>query len=123
MKRILRSLKPVSDHAGLRSSFVLAVALALLLAAAAGVHAQSGGTFELTWFTVDGGGATALSGGTFELGGSAGQPDAGILNGGSYTLSGGFWLCATAAATSADIAVNGADVELNWIAAEATANI
>ncbi len=35
----------------------LLAALALLLIPAAGVHAQSGGTFQLDWFTADGGGA------------------------------------------------------------------
>ena len=36
---------------------LLAVMVALALIAAGRVHAQSGGSFELTWFTLDGGGA------------------------------------------------------------------
>ncbi len=54
------------------------------------VLAQSGG-YDLSWWTVDGGGATFSTGGTYRLGGTIGQPDAGELSGGDYTLYGGFW--------------------------------
>ena len=47
--------------------------------------------FDLSWWTVDSGGATNLSAGEFTLSGTAGQPDAGQLSGGDYTLYGGFW--------------------------------
>jgi hypothetical protein len=47
--------------------------------------------FDLNWFTVDGGGATYLTGGSFQLGATAGQPDAGLMSGGGFTLGGGFW--------------------------------
>jgi hypothetical protein len=50
---------------------------------------QSG--YDLSWWTVDGGGWMFSSGGGYDLGGTAGQPDAGWLSGGSYTLGGGFW--------------------------------
>jgi hypothetical protein len=43
------------------------------------------------WYTVDGGGVAQSTGGDFELSGTIGQPDAGLMSGGSYTLSGGFW--------------------------------
>lgn len=62
-----------------------------IVASAPTTHAQSGGTYELTWSTVDSGGATFSTGGTYSLGGTIGQPDAGTLSGGSYTLAGGFW--------------------------------
>ncbi len=55
------------------------------------VQAQSGGGYDLTWNTVDGGGATFSSGGVYSLGGTAGQPDAGNHAGGVYSQSGGFW--------------------------------
>jgi hypothetical protein len=61
----------------------------LLLASA--VLAQSGNGYDLSWWTVDGGGHTFSSGGNYELGGTIGQPDAGVLTGGDYTLGGGFW--------------------------------
>jgi formylmethanofuran dehydrogenase subunit C len=48
------------------------------------------GTAEINWSTVDGGGATMV-GGNVTLSGTAGQPDAGRMSGGSITLTGGFW--------------------------------
>jgi hypothetical protein len=55
--------------------------------------------YDLSWWTVDGGGATfsggghaaALPGAGYTLGGTLGQPDAGLLTAGDYTLGGGFW--------------------------------
>src|SRR5687767_8324485 len=55
------------------------------------VSAQVGGGFNLSWSTVDGGGATPVSGGVFSLNGTAGQPDAGAANGGTFALASGFW--------------------------------
>ncbi len=72
-----------------RSSATLAVLLALVLVV--GVAAQSGGGYDLTWNTVDGGGYTWSEAGAYALGGTVGQPDAGALEGGGYTLLGGFW--------------------------------
>jgi hypothetical protein len=48
-------------------------------------------SYELSWFTIDGGGATLSEGGPYSLGGSIGQADAGAMSGGAYSLSGGFW--------------------------------
>jgi hypothetical protein len=54
--------------------------------------AQSGGGYDLSWWTIDGGGITFAAGGTFNLGGTAGQPDASsALTGGAFSLTGGFW--------------------------------
>ena len=62
---------------------------AMLLASDA--RAQSGGGYDLSWWTIDGGGITFATGGTFDLGGTAGQPDASnALTGGAYRLTGGF---------------------------------
>ncbi len=47
--------------------------------------------YDLSWYTIDGGGATFSTGGGYSLGGTIGQPDAGSLSGGSYQLTGGFW--------------------------------
>jgi hypothetical protein len=60
----------------------------VLLLAVPTVLAGSG--YDLSWWTVDGGGGSA-SGGPYSLTGTMGQPDAGILTGGDYTLGGGFW--------------------------------
>jgi len=54
-------------------------------------EAAASGGFELTWFSVDGGGGTG-SGGDFVLRGTIGQPDAGDHAGGDFTLRGGFGL-------------------------------
>jgi hypothetical protein len=51
--------------------------------------AQSGGGYELTWTSVDGGGG-ALSGGAYSLVSSIGQPEPGATqSGGAYSLNGG----------------------------------
>ena len=59
---------------------------------ASDARAQSGGGYDLTWWTIDGGGITFATGGAFNLGGTAGQPDASSeLAGGAFRLTGGFW--------------------------------
>jgi hypothetical protein len=51
--------------------------------------------YELSWFTIDGGGAMFSTGGSYALGGTIGQhdagPESGPLTGGTYSLVGGFW--------------------------------
>ncbi len=47
--------------------------------------------YAIDWHTIDGGGEMWSTGGTYELGGTVGQPDAGAMTGGDYTLTGGFW--------------------------------
>ncbi len=72
--------------------FLLIALLISLILMATGVAAwaQSGGGYDLSWWTVDGGGGI-LTGG-YVLEGAVGQPDAGIvLTGGGYSLTGGFW--------------------------------
>jgi hypothetical protein len=64
--------------------------------AALSAHAQS---YSIDWFTVDGGGGTS-AGGIYSISGTAGQPDAGQMSGGSYTLNGGFWAIIAAVQTS-----------------------
>ncbi len=53
--------------------------------------AQPGG-YELPWFTVDGGGGVSTSTAGYAVVGTIGQPEASqVLQGGNYTLAGGFW--------------------------------
>ena len=78
---------------------LLGALLALAAVAVGAVYAQAGGGYDLTWNTVDNGGATFSSGGGYSLGGSAGQPDAAAWSGGGYTLSGGFWHAGAAGTT------------------------
>ena len=69
---------------------VLVIAIAVLLLATV-AQAQSVNGYDLSWWTVDGGGNTYSTGGDYTLGGTAGQPDAAVWAGGGYTLAGGFW--------------------------------
>lgn len=69
-----------------KSTIALLTFVALTAAAA---NAQS---FDLSWHTIDGGGATFSTNGAYSLAGTIGQPDAGEMSGGIYTLTGGFWI-------------------------------
>ncbi|EEF62874.1 hypothetical protein [Pedosphaera parvula] len=63
------------------------------LVAVFGISVQglaSAQSYNMDWFTVDGGGGTS-SGGAFSINGTVGQPDAGVLSGGGYTVEGGYW--------------------------------
>lgn len=51
-------------------------------------------TFDLSWHTVDGGGAMNSTGGAFAVSGTVGQPDAQtapVMSGGAFSIIGGFW--------------------------------
>jgi hypothetical protein len=63
--------------------------LAALLLLAVGVAAQ--GRYDMSWWTVDGGGQALAAGQAYSLAGTIGQPDAGPLEGAGYRLDGGFW--------------------------------
>jgi uncharacterized repeat protein (TIGR01451 family) len=68
--------------------------------------------YDLSWHTVDGGGAMGGAGGTYGISGSIGQPDAGgPFAGGSYGLHGGFWALIATGGTGAqaDLAVTKTD--------------
>ena len=64
--------------------------IAFLLLAIQTVHAAGSTGYTLDWWTVDGGGGTS-QGGTYSLSGTVGQAEPGSLNGGGYSLVGGFW--------------------------------
>ena len=51
------------------------------------LHAQS---YSIDWHTIDGGGVTS-TGGVYSVSGTLGQPDAGKMSGGNYSIDGGFW--------------------------------
>ncbi|MGI6272509.1 MAG: hypothetical protein ACOYLD_09170 [Anaerohalosphaeraceae bacterium] len=46
--------------------------------------------YEISWYSIDGGGGTS-TGGRYSLTGTVGQADTGVSSGGSYVLSTGFW--------------------------------
>jgi len=47
--------------------------------------------FQLSRYTLDGGGVMFSADGEFELSGTIGQPDVGIMEADGYILTGGFW--------------------------------
>lgn len=55
--------------------------------------------FSLDWYSIDGGGNMWTTGGSYELSGTIGQHDAGVMTGGDYELTGGFWFAAPAGPT------------------------
>jgi hypothetical protein len=75
----------------MRVRTVIAIAIGILITVSGLAGAQSGGNYELAWYTVDNGGVSFSTGDGYQLGGTIGQPDAGSLSGGDYTLMGGFW--------------------------------
>ena len=80
-----------------RRKMLLSVALSLAvgLVLVGVVLAQSGNGYDLTWWTVDGGGGE-VEGGAYTLAFTTGQPEVGkALIGGGYRLTGGFWPSAT----------------------------
>jgi hypothetical protein len=81
----------MNKHRSRRISIMAAVA-ALFITAAFAQEFSGGGSFDLSWNTIDGGGG-ASAGGSFEVAGSIGQPDASsvALAGGGFELAGGFW--------------------------------
>ncbi len=64
------------------------VMMTLLLICAGVAVAQD---FAIDWHTIDGGGKISSTGGGFELSATIGQADAGIMTGGGFQLTGGFW--------------------------------
>ena len=47
--------------------------------------------YEITRSTIDGGGVMRSAADDYELSGTIGQPDASVMTGDDYQLSGGFW--------------------------------
>ena len=70
----------------MRTKFLRVLGLGILLGVGATARAQ----YAIDWYTVDGGGGTS-TGGVYSVSGTIGQPDAGKMTGGNYTLEGGFW--------------------------------
>jgi len=92
MTRTLHQDRPVSRRSGSGISTLrqCGCAIALAVGLTAPVALAGSGTFEITWYTIDGGGGVS-GGGGFVLSGTIGQPDAGSASGGNFALAGGFW--------------------------------
>ena len=91
--------------------------LLVLTAVCVGFHAQAQTNYAVDWFTVDGGGG-ASTGGVYTVTGTIGQPDAGTMSGGNYTLQGGFWGIVAAiqseGAPTLDIELTNGWVKVSW---------
>ncbi|MCH7791777.1 MAG: hypothetical protein IID31_05810 [Planctomycetes bacterium] len=86
-----------------RRALIVAFVPALLTGFANTATAQP---FDISWYTIDCGGGPS-AGGSFQLSGTIGQHDAGVMSGGPFTLTGGFWSGAGAALCYADCDANG----------------
>jgi len=71
----------------MKGTKILAILVALVVSGL--IVSSSWGQYELSWYTIDGGGGRS-SGGEYELLGTIGQPDAAWSSGGDYELLGGF---------------------------------
>jgi hypothetical protein len=95
------------------------IVIAILAATRSPLRGQTGGGYDLTWSTVDGGGQMVSSGGSYSLAATIGQPDAGPTSGpmagGGYELVGGFWpvanVCFCLADMNGDGKKDGRDVQ------------
>ncbi len=63
-----------------------------------GAIAASAQNYSIDWYTIDGGGGTS-TGGVYSVSGTIGQPDAGVMSGGNFTVVGGFWSLVSAVPT------------------------
>ncbi len=82
----LQSARELAQSKTCRSAMLGAFCF-LLLHSSFILHAQS---YAIDWFTIDGGGGVS-TGGVYTVSGTIGQPDAGQMSGGNYTVNGGFW--------------------------------
>ncbi len=80
-------MKSINLNAFVKKGAISLLAVCLLMALPA--WSQTGGDFEISWSTIDGGGGI-ISGGDFKLKATIGQPDAGFMSGGDYEMLGGF---------------------------------
>jgi hypothetical protein len=77
-------------------------------------HAQRGGSYDLSWHTLDGAGGIC-SGGQFGVHGTVGQPDASAPSvGGPFTLTGGFWTGLAEVGPVLKIAPASGSVIISW---------
>ena len=76
-----------------------------------------GQQYSIDWFKISGGGGTS-TGGVYAASGTIGQPEAGTMAGGNYSLTGGFWglisAVSTPGAPTLFVAYSGNTVTIYW---------
>ena len=74
-------------------------------------------SYSIDWYKIAGGGGVS-TGGVYTLSGTIGQPDAGAMSGGSYSVQGGFWAIVSAIQTPGapllSIERSGGSVRVFW---------
>ncbi len=99
MKRLYRRLRHhFQTRRTVGALIVVFLLMIVLLVAPSALHAQ-GGIYTLAWWTI-GGGGNHSSGGPYAVNGTIGQPDAGTLSGGQYSVVGGYWAAALSASNT-----------------------
>jgi hypothetical protein len=83
------AMESINVNKFVQKSIVALIVICLLMFSIPALS-QTGGQYDLSWNTIDGGGGVS-SGGQYILRGTIGQPDAGVMRGGNYELVGGFW--------------------------------
>ena len=76
MKKVLRDARRRVPGSRLHPARWLLGLVTLLVGGGLVAYAQTGGGYDLTWWTVDSGGETVAIGGEYTLLTTAGQPDA-----------------------------------------------
>lgn len=90
--------------------------LILIIAIVPSTYAQSGGSYDLSWSTLDGGGGQS-SGGSFSVSGTAGQGDASnAKTGGTFEHISGFWSFLETTLETMEIFCykDGNDIRIEW---------
>jgi hypothetical protein len=91
-----------------RWSRLVALAVGLVLAGvSSAARAQSGGVYDLSWSSLQGGGGES-SGGVYVVSGEVGPGAAGTVMAGPYALSSGFWSVPPGQTCAADLNSDGA---------------
>jgi hypothetical protein len=106
--------KNISDSQSASRRFkVLIILAAATLLTMLGFSQQ----YSIDWFKIAGGGGTSTNG-PYALSGTAGQPDAGHMTGGNYTLDAGFWgiiaAVQTPGAPALTVTLSGNNVIISW---------
>jgi hypothetical protein len=95
MNNVLRNAHRLLPGSYLRpfAGWLLRLVVLLLAGGSLVTYAQTGGDYNLNWWTADSGGETGVSGGAYKLLSTGGQPEAEleVSKGGEYTLLSGFW--------------------------------